>query len=367
MRDELIRELVRRRRECARFFALPQLAHVGRHRVREALAELDDTGIVTHTSEELVIGARLAWRNSPRCLGRAHWRALHIADARLADTPGGLAQACWAYLQAATNGGAVRVIALIGPPRRLDGIGLQIVNPQLIGYGGYLDATNATVVGDPASIALTAVAQDLGWDATGGRFDLLPLVISDPDGDLSFYPAPEQQVLEVPMAHPDPELRWFTDLGLKWHALHSVSNMTLEIGGMSYPTVFNEWYVSSQIAAMLARRDGVLVTIAERMGLDTSSERTLWRDRALLEINRAVLHSYHDAGVRIVDHHTAARLAVGINPPRCAQPSTTPCRRCLTTPDPALRPAFVSSTSAAATADIAQAVPPRRRQASQPA
>jgi nitric-oxide synthase len=42
------------------------------------------------------------------------------------------------------------------------------------------------------------------------------------------------------------------------------------------------------------------------MGLDRSSNTTLWKDRALLELNRAVLHSFKQAGVSIVDHHTAA-------------------------------------------------------------
>jgi nitric-oxide synthase, bacterial len=47
--------------------------------------------------------------------------------------------------------------------------------------------------------------------------------------------------------------------------------------------------------------------IAERLGLDMSSDRTLWKDRALVELNRAVLHSFREAGVLIVDHHTVAR------------------------------------------------------------
>ncbi len=42
------------------------------------------------------------------------------------------------------------------------------------------------------------------------------------------------------------------------------------------------------------------------MGLDTSWESTLWRDRALVELNIAVLHSFKKAKVSIVDHHTAA-------------------------------------------------------------
>jgi nitric-oxide synthase len=43
------------------------------------------------------------------------------------------------------------------------------------------------------------------------------------------------------------------------------------------------------------------------MGLDTSSDSSLWRDRALVEINRAVLHSFQASGVAITDHHTESR------------------------------------------------------------
>jgi nitric-oxide synthase len=35
-----------------------------------------------------------------------------------------------------------------------------------------------------------------------------------------------------------------------------------------------------------------------------TSEATLWRDRALVELNRAVLWSFERAGLRISDHHT---------------------------------------------------------------
>jgi nitric-oxide synthase len=49
-----------------------------------------------------------------------------------------------------------------------------------------------------------------------------------------------------------------------------------------------------------------LPAIAHRLGLDLSSTRSLWRDRALLELNVAVLHSYAAAGVTLVDHHTAS-------------------------------------------------------------
>ena len=43
------------------------------------------------------------------------------------------------------------------------------------------------------------------------------------------------------------------------------------------------------------------------MGLDIRSDRTLWKDRALVELNVAVLFSFSRYGVSMVDHHTASR------------------------------------------------------------
>lgn len=42
------------------------------------------------------------------------------------------------------------------------------------------------------------------------------------------------------------------------------------------------------------------------MGLDTSRPESLWKDEIVVELTRAVLHSYERAGVKIVDHHTVA-------------------------------------------------------------
>ena len=50
-----------------------------------------------------------------------------------------------------------------------------------------------------------------------------------------------------------------------------------------------------------------LPVVAWLLGLDTSGERSLWRDRALVELNLAVLHSFDAAGVTIADHHTESR------------------------------------------------------------
>ncbi len=40
------------------------------------------------------------------------------------------------------------------------------------------------------------------------------------------------------------------------------------------------------------------------MGLRTDNDRTLWKDRAVTELNLAVIHSFSSAGVTITDHHT---------------------------------------------------------------
>lgn len=42
------------------------------------------------------------------------------------------------------------------------------------------------------------------------------------------------------------------------------------------------------------------------MGLDTRNPTSLWKDKTLVEVNIAVLHSYQKHNVTIVDHHTAS-------------------------------------------------------------
>ena len=52
------------------------------------------------------------------------------------------------------------------------------------------------------------------------------------------------------------------------------------------------------------RRYDLLPAIAARLGIPTGEDNPLWRDQAVVEANRAVLHSFRKAGVRILDHHT---------------------------------------------------------------
>jgi len=98
---------------------------------------------------------------------------------------------------------------------------------------------------------------------------------------------------------------------MRWHAVPVISNSRLVVGGVSYPAApFSGWYMGTEIGARNlgdSDRYDLVPTVAERMGLDTSDEATLWRDQALVEINRAVLHSFRANGVTISDHHTESR------------------------------------------------------------
>jgi nitric-oxide synthase len=49
-------------------------------------AQVAATGSYTHTTEELAYGAKMAWRNASRCIGRLYWRSLVVLDRRRART-----------------------------------------------------------------------------------------------------------------------------------------------------------------------------------------------------------------------------------------------------------------------------------------
>lgn len=287
-------------------------AEIPYQRLAQLHTDIAQHGWYWHSPEELTYGARLAWRNSTRCIGRLHWQALQVRDLRHLCRAEDVFQALIEHLVQATNGGKIRPLISIFAPQSLNMRGIRIWNPQLIRYAGYRQS-DGSILGDPAHVALTEAIQRLGWrPAQQTAFDVLPLVIQMPDAPPRLFELPSEVILEVPLSHP--EYPWFAELGLRWHALPVISNMRLEIGGISYPTApFNGWYMGTEIGARNLGDEGryhLLPTIAHRMGLDTRSHRSLWKDRALVELNVAVLFSFSRAGVTIVDHHTASRQFV---------------------------------------------------------
>jgi nitric-oxide synthase, bacterial len=287
---------------------VPESGHL-QPRLDEVRAQIERSGTYAHTAGELTFGARVAWRNSSRCIGRLYWRSLRVRDRRHVSDAEPVAAEAFEHLREATNGGRVRPTVTVFAASTPERAGPRIWNEQLIRYAGYR-LPDGTVVGDPRYAAFTDAVLGLGWAGGAGTpFDVLPLVVQAQGERPRLFDLPGDAVLEVPLTHPRCE--WFAELELRWHAVPVISSMCLEIGGICYPAApFNGWYMGTEIGARnLADVDryDLLPVVAERLGLDTAGERSLWRDRALVELNLAVLHSFDAAGVTIADHHTEAR------------------------------------------------------------
>ena len=325
--------LAKAERFLALFHAESEGADPPADRLERVRREIESTGTYRHTTAELTFAARVAWRNSARCIGRLYWRSLRVRDRRQVTAADQIAAESVAHLRAATNRGRIRPLITVFAPDAPGRPGPRILSSQLVRYAGYASsaglaagyagpaatagragawpppaADRPAVLGDPANVALTSLARQLGWrgPAEPGRFDVLPLVIAAGNGALSWHELPRDAVLEVPLEHP--EHAWFAGLGLRWYAVPVISDMHLEAGGIRYPAApFNGWYMCTEIGSRDlgdAGRYDELPVVAAAMGLDTGNERTLWKDRALTELNQAVLHSYAVAGVTIADHHT---------------------------------------------------------------
>ena len=350
-------------------------------RLRQVEAEIAATGTYRHSTAELTFGARVAWRNASRCIGRLSWNSLLVLDRRESrtseqifadivdhlhvaagsrsrveapgETGGGDAEigrgprsgrGAWSGRRAATDGRGEatnsRGEATGGPAAGLKGrrktapapaatpesrgqlrptISIfpaavpgrpyaRIWNEQLIRYAGYVTPAGKQV-GDPRYVHFTQAMMKRGWSGKGEAFDVLPLAIETPTEGVRLFELPSDAILEVPLEHP--EHRWFAKLGLRWHAIPAIANMRLDIGGVQYPAApFNGWYMGAEIGARnLADEDryNMLPVVGARLGMDINRDATLWRDRALVELNIAVLYSFEKAGIRISDHHTEAR------------------------------------------------------------
>ncbi|XP_075436568.1 nitric oxide synthase 3 isoform X2 [Ascaphus truei] len=275
-------------------------------RVKEVEQQIVSTGFYQLKENELIFGAKQAWRNTARCVGRIQWSRLQVFDARDCSSAQDMFTFICNHIKYATNKGNIRSAITIFPPRRDGTTDFRIWNSQFIRYAGYRQE-DESVVGDPVNVELTQLCVQLGWTPKGGRFDVLPLLLQANGDDPKLFEIPAELVLEVPLRHPTYE--WFAEMGLKWYALPAVSSLLLEIGGLEFPAVpFNGWYMGTEIGMRNlcdSYRYNISEDVANRLGLDTKKTSSLWKDKAALEINIAVLHSYQSDKVTIVDHHAA--------------------------------------------------------------
>lgn len=273
-------------------------------RLEEVHAEIAAKGTWTQTTDELGFAARLAWRNAERCVGRLYWNGLHLRDCRHMSTAEEIAAALFDHLRFAYNGGELRPAISIFNPGTKDTPGPRLWNPQLLRYAGIRLRTGKQI-GDPAQNELTRLIMKLGWEPAGTDFDLLPLVIELPGQAPQLFELPDDCRHESLITHPHHP--WLADMRLRWHCIPAVSDMMLDAGGVHYRMApFNGWYLDAEIAARNftdSNRYNLLPKVAEAMGLDITNDRNLWRDKALIMLNEAVLHSFDRDAVKISDHH----------------------------------------------------------------
>jgi len=277
-------------------------------RLKEVSTEIIISGTYKHTTEELQYGVKMAWRNAAKCIGRIQWKNITVRDMRHVKLPNTVFNALIDHIRQATNKGNIKSVMTVFAPKKGDEIGCHIWNNMLIRYCGYINP-DGTILGDPASVALTSAIMKLGWEPpkTRSAYDILPIVI-EMQGQLPvIFELPKDIILEVELEHP--KFTWFKDLKLKWYTVPAIADFRTEIGGIHYTMCpFNGWYMETEISRNLLEEDryNMLHVIGDKMDLDTTSPRTMWKDEVMLQFNKAVVHSFIKNKVTLVDHHTAS-------------------------------------------------------------
>ena len=260
-------------------------------------------------SHDLSDAARLAWRNSTRCISRALWKTLKVNDARHLDEPDDIFEALVQHLRNSTRGGDIQSSITVFRAWHPELPEIRVWNHQLIRYAGY-EQSDGSVLGDPMNRELTRVAEALGWQPPHerSRFDLLPLILQVGE-QLRYYPLPSDAVIEVNIRHPEHQA--IEHMALRWYANPVISDMIFATGSAVHGCApFNGYYMLTEIAARDlsdAHRYNLLPEIAEKLDLNPGGDKPLWKDRALLILAEAVQCSFDQAGVRIIDHHRATQ------------------------------------------------------------
>lgn len=274
-------------------------------RLQEIIEEIGLTGTYTLQEQELIFGAKLAWRNSNRCIGRLFWKSLKVRDRRHLQTESEVFSDILDHLNFGYNQGKIRpVITVYSKSKELT---FKIWNKQIIRYAGYIQE-DGSILGDPDSVEFTRLCLNRGWKSSGSAFDVLPVVIQKNDEEPQWFTIPEHLTFQIELKHT--ELPILDELKWKWYALPVISDMRLEVGGLSFfAAPFNGWYMLTEIAVRNlgdAHRYNFIPKLAQLLGYDTSHTKTLWRDKVLVVLMEMVLESFQRAGVTLVDHHTAS-------------------------------------------------------------
>src|SRR3954447_17630109 len=131
-------------------------------------AQIAATGCYVHTTDELAYGAKLAWRNASRCIGRLYWRSLVVLDRRRARTADEIFALLVSHLQTA-GATSLRPVVSIFAPAVPGQPYARVWNEQLIRYAGYRSDSGGPI-GDPRQEGFTRSMQGYGWRGKGDAF-----------------------------------------------------------------------------------------------------------------------------------------------------------------------------------------------------
>ena len=218
------------------------------------------------TTDELEHGARVAWRNAPKCANRAKWAELTIADCRGITTNSEAFAAILELLEGSLASGATITRMAVFRPRGPNEVqGPRIWNGSLLRFAGYASgspvspsshspsssgagppalpvgglsgsSSSGGIMGDPADAGLTAALIDrFGWVPPEPRsqWDPLPLLLQMEEGQPpELFSLPSSYVPIVPISHPD--MPGLAPLGLRWFGIPVVSGMEMSIGGLAF-------------------------------------------------------------------------------------------------------------------------------------
>lgn len=116
VQDQLLDKAVPFIREC--YQELGKSESETEARIAEITSSIGYKGSYEHTLQELEHGAKMAWRNSNRCIGRCSGESLTVQDARHVETEDEMAKALFRHIEAATNNGKIRPMITVFSPEQ---------------------------------------------------------------------------------------------------------------------------------------------------------------------------------------------------------------------------------------------------------
>ena len=117
-------------------------------REREVLRHLHQRGTYDLTHDELVWGARTAWRNAPRCPARVVWKNLAVFDKRHVDDAEGMFRAICEHLDFSNNGGNIRPAITVFRQREEGKTDPRVWNNLMCQFAGYTQEDGSIIGAD---------------------------------------------------------------------------------------------------------------------------------------------------------------------------------------------------------------------------